>query len=477
MKNGRTLCGSRRHPRLEKNKSGAGVERLAVPRRGHVLSTVVETYAKPIREAVAILSLSFTKGQCSEVRKALLSPCVKQLEQPFTRTDEDLAAWSIVSMWILGLAVKAFPTSRSLSEAEQWFTGTDRVTTLLPTHAMRSAEEGLRRQADASAYFQLLPYVLDPHGPGSRLSEKRDPETHSARSRKRAEGVFYTPADVAEYMTGECLAEVSGKTLPRIFDPACGTGVFLRAALQEIRRFRPARDAFSLASECLFGTDIDPWALDASAFVLVADSWNDLRRKETVPLEAWRRLRMNLACIDTLRLDPAVGKEREGEIGFFPENGRVSISRLFPVLEVGPTVVLGNPPYANLGRRSDLAELGNVYETLSVKPQPNAEIYLAFIEQMVRLADRKLFSGALVIPLSVACNGGPQFFATRRLISKREADGGSHSSTENLMRFLAKMLKLGTQLCCGRGTHRTPGRFCLRAHLESGGETAEQLCS
>ena len=320
-------------------------------------------------------------------------------------------------MWVVGIAVKAFPATGTLSEAEQWFSESKSVTTLLSAHAMRRAEVALRTEADASAYFQLLPYVLDPHGPGSRLSVRRDPKTHSARSRKRAEGVFYTPVDVAEYMAGACLAEISDETLPRIFDPACGTGVFLRAALQEMRRRYPARDSFSLASECLFGVDIDPWVLDATAFVLVADSWSHLQANGTVPANAWRRLRMNLACIDTLRVDPATSIVREDGKSL-RKGGRISISRLFPAMELGPMVVLGNPPYADLGRRSDLGELRNVYETLAVKPHPNAEIYLPFIEQMIRLANKEVCSGALVLPLSVACNVGPQFSVARELISK-----------------------------------------------------------
>ena len=399
------------------NGSEMDAMRLAIPRRGHVLSTVVETYGKPIREAVAILASSFTREQCSEVRLAFPSPRAEQPESDYARADEELAAWAVVSMWVVGIAVKAFPATGTLSEAEQWFSESESVTTLLSAHAMRRAEAALRTEAEASAYFQLMPYVLDPHGPGSRLSVRRDPETHSARSRKRAEGVFYTPVDVAEYMTSACLAEISDETLPSIFDPACGTGVFLRAALQEMQRRYPARDAFSLASECLFGIDIDPWVLDAAAFVLVADSWDHLQANGIVPANAWRRLRMNLACIDTLRVDPATSIIQEDGKSL-RKGGRVSISRLFPTMELGPMVVLGNPPYADLGRRSDLGELRKAYQTLAVRPHPNAEIYLPFIEQMIRLANKEVCSGALVLPLSVACNVGPQFSVARELISK-----------------------------------------------------------
>src|SRR5207244_309456 len=114
---------------------------------------------------------------------------------------------------------------------------------------------------------------------------------------KRAEGVFYTPPDVAEYMAGVCFSALSSEVIPRVFNPACGTGVFLRAALREIQRRHPERNAFSLAAECLFGADIDPWPLDVTAYVLFADTWVDRVQipPDAAPVKAWSRLRTNLA--------------------------------------------------------------------------------------------------------------------------------------------------------------------------------------
>ena len=399
------------------NRPETEVMHLAVPRRGHVLQTLVETYGKPIREAVAILASAFAREECAELRSALLSPRLERPEPDSARSDEELAAWAVVSIWVTGVAVKALPTAATLLDAEQWFFGKEGLTAPLSRGVRNRAEAALRAKADASAYSQLLPYVLDPHGPGSRISVRRDPETRSARARKRAGGVYYTPADVAEYMAGSCMAEVKGKTLPRVFDPACGTGVFLRAALQKLKRHASEVDAILLASECLFGTDIDPWPLDATAFVLLADCWTSLHGQSRAPDEAWRRLRMNLACIDTLRIDPTQTND-PGDNTYLPRDGRVSISQLFPTMGGSPTVVLGNPPYADLGPRPDLGELGKAFETLAVKLQPNAEVYLPFVEQMIRLADRRVCSGALVLPLSVACNVGTQFAATRELISR-----------------------------------------------------------
>ena len=127
---------------------------------------------------------------------------------------------------------------------------------------------------------------------------------------KRAAGVFYTPADVAEYMVNGCLDSLDSESAPIVYDPACGTGVFLRVALRELKRRYKEKDLFSLASECLFGTDVAPWSLDASAFLLLADILVSEAGQKEIPAELWCRLRLNLKCIDTLLVDP-IGTDSE----------------------------------------------------------------------------------------------------------------------------------------------------------------------
>ncbi len=396
---------------------------LAVPRRGRVLSTLAERYGSGIREAVAALTASIAGARDAETASALQALRTSHRASEIYRSDAEMAAWLIVATWVTGVASKAIPVSASLLQAGRWFFGqnaTAKLTALPNDHAQIRAEKALRANADAPAYLELLPYILDPHGPGSRLSVMRDPSTLKTRSRRREEGVFYTPADVASYMVTACIDRPKASVPPTIFDPACGTGVFLRAGLAGLRRIYPEREAILLASECLFGTDIDPWALDATAFVLLADLWASQTSTDTAPVTTWQRLRHNLACIDALRIDPA-GK-KPPNVRIRSDDGRTSISLLFPGLKHGPTVIVGNPPYADLGVRSDLAGLGSIFQTVAVKPQPSAEIYLAFVEQMIRLTASKKCAGALVLPLSIACNVGPQFATARKLIAETRGE-------------------------------------------------------
>ena len=91
----------------------------------------------------------------------------------------------------------------------------------------------------------------------------------------------------------------------------------------------------------------------------------------------------------------------------------------FPQWNSGPMVVLGNPPYADLGRRSDLDELRKAYQTLAVRPHPNAEIYLPFIEQMIRLANKEsMLGGACSARFLWLAMSDRSFQVARELISK-----------------------------------------------------------
>ena len=81
-----------------------------------------------------------------------------------------------------------------------------------------------------------------------------------------------------------------------------------------------------------------------------------------------------------------------------------------------PAVILGNPPYADLGLSPQSGALVEPLKTMRVNPRPTAEMCVGFVEQMTRLASRKQFSGSLVLPLSVAYSISPQFIAVRQLI-------------------------------------------------------------
>ena len=230
--------------------------------------------------------------------------------------------------------------------------------------------------------------MLELHGPGSRLSVKRDPATRTARAAKRKSGIFYTPADVAEYMVEGVLAGRESPEQVRYLDPSCGTGVYFVALLKAVsqrRRKKTPFDRLAFATRCLYGFDISTLAIESSAFVLLHHCMQDVRRRSIAPWAAWHTLRLNLVATDALKLQASVSdvsytqaaQNRQGlrDRLLDPSGGELcpliealpvappsdplfgrltaepcypSLGALVPEAAGGFEVLVGNPPYADL---------------------------------------------------------------------------------------------------------------------------------
>ncbi|WP_160116579.1 N-6 DNA methylase [Ruegeria sp. AU67] len=326
--------------------------------------------------------------------------------------DVERASWLCLSAWFAASADRGRNQGLGIEYALSWFLDIRLSTTRQSFWRKLDAEirSDLECIANSPGVYELLPYILEVHGPGSRLSVMRDPSTNTARTAKKTAGVFYTPPDVASFMARSAFSDCTLESAPKVLDPAVGTGVFLRAALVELVKRTPSSNTFHLACDTLFGCDIDPIALDGAATVILVDCLDAALEAESSPFEAWSRLRRNLVHIDTLSIDPD-GCASKSE-------GRKEVSEVFPSAAEGFDVILGNPPYARFGSRNDWHELAHRFETVAANPTRTADLYPVFIEQMTRLAGSRAH-GALVVPLSVACNSGRQFSTCRHLIERQ----------------------------------------------------------
>jgi hypothetical protein len=421
------------------------------------LEKAIAVKGKRLREAVEVMVGAFSKCKLREEYRIVFSPryCGSALPDISLERIAHRTAWNLACIWLLCRG--ALGGKPGLVEAEDWFRGVTsvhapRFSDALPPKTRWLVEQHLEALTLDADFWDLLPYMLEEHGTGSRASVKRDPGTAPAREAKRKEGIFYTPSDVAEYMVRRCLHRASGIEHQRLcLDPASGTGVFLLALLHAANKVGGADfDCFDYASRCLHGLDVSGLALDACAFVLLRACWRDVERHGLSPWSAWHRLRMNLVQVDalTVQLCSATDAQNETKTRFIaiaralratpsafvePHAGlptmfsdclgplsrsEVSLQSLFPNAVRGFDVLVGNPPYAALGERQDVAELADSFRSLpDTSDASRANLYPLFIEMMWRFTSPGNAAAALVTPLSIAYHSGRQYANCRRAMS------------------------------------------------------------
>ena len=184
--------------------------RRSLPMPGSSLVAATEAYAVHVRAAVEAIRRSF--GDHESVSVAWTEVLASRWREELLATSGTpplQAAWGLASMRVVGRSTGALSASASLRDAEAWFLGGLRPARLLSDTLAALAEREAIKALEAIDYDDtlrdLLPYVLDAHGPGSRASVMKAPGTRKARHAKRTGGVFYTPSDVAEYITRETI--------------------------------------------------------------------------------------------------------------------------------------------------------------------------------------------------------------------------------------------------------------------------------
>lgn len=422
--------------------------RASAPRPG--LSLAVGTEKRAVHVRAAVDGVRRALGDRESVKQAWSCLMASRWRGEALVESSDMAlqaAWSIVSTRIVGRSVGALSTGASLRDAESWFLGTARAPASLAEQvtavADRDAVRSLEKIAYDDEFRDLLPYVLDSIGPGSRASVMRNPATGESRRARKVSGVFYTPSDVAEYIAGEALSEVDEAiACPKVLDPACGSGVFLKAAL-DIGSPRAADDdRLGFVEECLYGIDISPLAVEAACFVLLRECIDSPAGLEASPWSLWHRIRCNFcvgdaldfclrpprtngslavaeirAALDRSYVPPDVcDEEPPKEAGPLFSRG-VSLGGVFPSLAAGADLVIGNPPYAAIGSRRDAADLERRFASATAGCTERSDCYPLFVEMMWRLVRSNCSSSGMVVPLSIAFSRRAQLVALRRAIA------------------------------------------------------------
>ncbi|NQU83889.1 MAG: N-6 DNA methylase, partial [Parcubacteria group bacterium] len=177
-------------------------------------------------------------------------------------------------------------------------------------------------------YEQYLSYVQ-----GRKSEEKQ-------KSKRKSQGIYYTPKYIVEFIVKETLGEVLKKTKPKDFgkikvlDPACGSGSFLTAAYDKILETRIKQkpqtslfDKFDILKESIFGVDLDAQAVEIAQLNLLLKV---LAQKTRLPI-----LKHNLRAGNSL-----IEKGDENLKSFDFQN---EFKEVFN--QGGFDVIVGNPPY------------------------------------------------------------------------------------------------------------------------------------
>ena len=181
----------------------------------------------------------------------------------------------------------------------------------------------------------------DPDRAAHRVGERHEQVLELAGQRKAA-GAYYTPPDVVLHLLDLTLTPIldaCGDSIERVralrvLDPAAGTGNFLSAAGDLIRRRLedvgvPTADACAIAyGQCLVGVDLDPAAVELCVASLVHAS------RDTVTPEA---MSTRVVCADAFEL------LSDGDDLFAADSGRCLAKEVGAV--DGFDLVIGNPPF------------------------------------------------------------------------------------------------------------------------------------
>jgi adenine-specific DNA-methyltransferase len=161
-----------------------------------------------------------------------------------------------------------------------------------------------------------------------------------SKSKRKSQGIYYTPKYIVEFIVKETLGEVLKKAKPkeiskiRVLDPACGSGSFLNATydkiLDTLTKQNPQTSLFTrfdILKENIFGVDLDAQAVEIAQLNLLLKI---LFQKTKLPT-----LQHNLRAGNSLI--------SEGDPKYKPFNFETEFKEV--LTQGGFDVIIGNPPY------------------------------------------------------------------------------------------------------------------------------------
>ena len=384
--------------------------RLSRPESGRSLGGSVTAAERPVRQAISQLGRAVAIDKSIEVQ---LFGCTVYGPGASPETFDTRLAWFVVASTLLHAWRLGNQTTSTFAQALEWFTGDALIArstlSCYPRQQLKAAERALNELEITEDFWDLLPYILEPHGHITRSEFETCDVAQKTRSTKKKTGVYYTPSDVADFMISSVArsATLNGNW----FDPACGTGVFFRSIVRHhlAQHSDNPAEALTFVQSKLFAIDKSALATDLASFVLLAEC-GDVTHPDSTPFGEWMRIKGNMVCMDALRLVPP---------DCTPDL-HARAKDCMTILEAFPAVIAGvfdhvvmNPPYANVQVDQHLKATWHSYRGLALGS--SADTHLGFTEMLWRLTAAQ--SGAIaVLPVSVGTNTTKSYQRLREVL-------------------------------------------------------------
>jgi methylase of polypeptide subunit release factors len=277
----------------------------------------------------------------------------------------------------------------------------------IDNEALQEVIEGLNHSKDNSYRYDfsiiesdVLGNIYEQYLGNILKSTPKRAKLEESKTHRKEQGIYYTPSYIVDYIVRNTVGEYIKTHTPeeirkvRILDPACGSGSFLIRAYKELEnywnqqygtqetlKFDESESFYSMKVEILknniFGIDLDPKAVEIAQLNLLLQI---SERKHRLPL-----LQNNIKVGNSLIDDPSISDKAFKWEDHFPEIMK----------EGGFDIIIGNPPYFNVGA-NDILKKSKEYKEIANGVVNSSALFLKKSENL--LADLGIIG--LIIPKS-----------------------------------------------------------------------------
>jgi len=241
-------------------------------------------------------------------------------------------------------------------------------------------------------YEQYLGYV----------QEKAQKDDKSKKSKRKSQGIYYTPKYIVEYLMEQTLSEVLKKAKKKdlsnikILDPACGSGSFLIAAFDKILEAKNKLemqtglfDKFDILQNNIYGVDLDEQAIEIAQLNLLL---RVLSQKTKLPTLS-HNIRMGNSLVDgnMEKLEPYFKNAWREQKAFI---WKQEFSEVFD--QEGFSVIIGNPPYVFARGKSFSNSIKKYFYDNYELANYQLNTYLLFIDRAYKLLKHGGYFGFIV---------------------------------------------------------------------------------